>query len=81
MAIGQGQGSCDIGQAVERVYTAYRALSQEAVTISMSRNDPQTYDVAFRLMPNSAGSYGRIVDRIIEVAADAESGPANPYLI
>lgn len=81
VAIGQGQGACEPDKFVERVYTAYRALSQEAVTISMSRNDPQTYDVAFRLMPNSAGSYGRIVDRIIDVAADAESGPANPYLI
>ena len=77
VAVGPGKGGCATGQSVERVYTAYRALSQEAVTINMSRNDPQTYDVAFRLMPNDSGSYGRVVDRIIDAATQAT--PVSPY--
>ena len=77
VAVGPGKGGCGAGQSVERVYTAYRALSQEAVTISMSRNDPQTYDVAFRLMPSTTGSYGRVVDRIIE--ATTQETPVSPY--
>lgn len=80
VAVGPGLGSCEVGQSVERVYTAYRTISQEAVTVSMSRNDPQTYDVSFRLMPNSSGSYGRVVDRIIDDATVAGVEPADPYL-
>ena len=49
---------------VERVYTAYRALSIENVTVSAKRDEASMFEVSFRLLPEDAsGSYGKIVDR------------------
>ena len=64
VAIGAGTGDCDISSTVERVYTAYRALSIENVTVSAKRDEPSMFEVSFRLLPEDAsGSYGKIVDR------------------
>jgi hypothetical protein len=64
VAVGPGTGDCDESDSVERVYTAYRALSIENVTVSAKRDEPSMFEVSFRLLPEDAsGSYGKIVDR------------------
>lgn len=64
VAVGPGTGDCDISSNVERVYTAYRALSIENVTVSAKRDEASMFEVSFRLLPeDSSGSYGKIVDR------------------
>ena len=64
VAVGPGTGDCDASDTVERVYTAYRALSIENVTVSAKRDEPSMFEVSFRLLPEDAsGSYGKIVDR------------------
>ena len=64
VAVGPGTGDCDNSSTVERVYTAYRALSIENVTVSAKRNEPSMFQVSFRLLPeDTSGSYGKIVDR------------------
>jgi hypothetical protein len=64
VAVGPGTGDCDASDSVERVYTAYRALSIENVTVSAKRDEPSMFEVSFRLLPEDAsGSYGKIVDR------------------
>jgi secreted trypsin-like serine protease len=64
VAIGPGTGDCEDSLYVERVYTAYRALSIENVTVSAKRDEPSMFEVSFRLLPEDAsGSYGKIVDR------------------
>ena len=64
VAVGPGTGDCATSQDVERVYTAYRALSIENVTVSAKRDEPSMFEVSFRLLPEDAsGSYGKIVDR------------------
>jgi hypothetical protein len=65
VAIGPGTGDCAIGDQIERVYVAYRALSIESVTVSAKRDEPSMYEVSFRLLPNDSASYGKIVDRTI----------------
>lgn len=65
VAVGPGTGDCDLGSAIERVYVAYRALSIESVTVSAKRDEATMFEVSFRLLPNDAGSYGKIVDRVI----------------
>jgi hypothetical protein len=65
VAVGPGTGDCDLGSTRERVYVAYRALSIENVTVSAKRNEPSMFDVSFRLLPNSNGSYGKIIDRVV----------------
>lgn len=65
VAVGPGTGDCAIGSSIERIYVAYRALSIENVTVSAKRDAASTFDVSFRLLPNDAGSYGKIVDRTI----------------
>ena len=65
VAVGPGTGDCAIGDQIERVYVAYRALSIENVTVSAKRDEPTMFEVSFRLLPNDAGSYGKIVDRTI----------------
>jgi hypothetical protein len=66
IAVGPGSGNPNAtGTAqVERVYVANRALSIESVTISAKRNEPSMYEVSFRMLPASNGSYGKIVDRV-----------------
>jgi hypothetical protein len=65
VAVGPGTGDCAIGDQIERVYVAYRALSIENVTVSAKRDEPSMYEVSFRLLPNDSASYGKIVDRTI----------------
>jgi hypothetical protein len=65
IAVGPGTGDCAIGQDLERIYVAYRALSIENVTVSAKRDEPTMFEVSFRLLPNDAASYGKIVDRTV----------------
>ena len=65
VAVGPGTGNCAIGDEIERIYVAYRALSIESVTVSAKRDEPTMYEVSFRLLPNNSASYGKIVDRTI----------------
>ncbi len=64
VAVGPGTGDCEDSAYVERVYTAYRALSIENVTVSAKRDEASMFEVSFRLLPeDTSGSYGKIVDR------------------
>jgi hypothetical protein len=65
-AVGPGSGDPNAtgADAVERVYVANRALSIDSVTVSAKRDTPSMYEVSFRLLPASNGSYGKIVDRV-----------------
>ncbi len=66
VAVGPGTGDCAIGDQIERIYVAYRALSIESVTVSAKRDEPTMFEVSFRLLPSDASaSYGQIVDRTI----------------
>ena len=65
VAVGPGTGDCEAGSSIERIYVAYRALSIESVTVSAKRDEATMFEVSFRLLPNDAGSYGKIVDRTI----------------
>jgi hypothetical protein len=65
VAVGPGTGDCALGDQIERVYVAYRALSIENVTVSAKRDEATMFEVSFRLLPNDAASYGKIVDRTI----------------
>jgi hypothetical protein len=65
VAVGPGTGDCEAGSSIERVYVAYRALSIESVSVSAKRDESTMFEVSFRLLPNDAGSYGKIVDRTI----------------
>ena len=67
VAVGPGSGdpSATGADAVERVYVANRALSIDSVTVSAKRDTPSMYEVSFRLLPASNGSYGKIVDRVV----------------
>lgn len=51
------------GDSAQRVYVAYRALSIESVTVSAKRDEATMFEVNFRLLPNDAGAYGKIIDR------------------
>jgi hypothetical protein len=68
VAVGPGTGDCDNSANVERVYTAYRALSIENVTVSAKRDEASMFEVSFRLLPHDLGSYGKIVDRTWNIA-------------
>jgi hypothetical protein len=68
VAVGPGTGDCAIGDELERVYVAYRALSIESVTVSAKRDEATMFEVSFRLLPNDDASYGKIVDRTIPAA-------------
>ena len=64
VAVGPGTGDCVDSPFVERIYTAYRALSIENVTVSAKREEASMFEVSFRLLPEDvSGSYGKIVDR------------------
>ena len=64
VAVGPGTGDCADSAYVERIYSAYRALSIENVTVSAKREEASMFEVSFRLLPEDAsGSYGKIVDR------------------
>ena len=61
IAVGSGYGGSD--EVVERIYSAYRAISIENVSVSSKRDEATMFEVSFRLLPNNEGSYGKIVDR------------------
>jgi hypothetical protein len=63
VAVGPGTG--DPQTTKERVYVANRALSIENVTVSAKRDEPSMFEVTFRLLSASNGSYGKIVDRTL----------------
>jgi hypothetical protein len=71
IAVGPGLGNKDGFDATsptttdqqERVYIAYRAVSIDSVTVSAKRDSATAFEVNFRLLPDDAGSYGKIVDR------------------
>ena len=64
VAVGPGTGDCANSSTVERVYTAYRALSIENVTVSAKRDEASMFEVSFRLLPeDTSGAYGEIIDR------------------
>ena len=64
VAVGPGTGDCEDSAYIERVYTAYRALSIENVTVSAKRDEPSMFEVSFRLLPeDTSASYGKLVDR------------------
>jgi hypothetical protein len=64
VAVGPGTGDCADSAYVERVYTAYRALSVNNVSVTAKRDAPSEFAVTFRLLPEDmSGSYGKIVDR------------------
>jgi hypothetical protein len=65
VAVGPGTGDCAIGDQIERIYVAFRALSIESVTVAARRDEPTMFEVSFRLLPNDNASYGQIVDRTI----------------
>jgi hypothetical protein len=67
IAVGPGSGdpSATGADKVERVYVGHRVLSIENVTVSAKRDEPSMYEVTFRLLPASNGSYGKIVDRVV----------------
>jgi hypothetical protein len=67
IAVGPGSGdpSATGNAKVERVYVGHRVLSIENVTVSAKRDEPSMYEVTFRLLPASNGSYGKIVDRVV----------------
>jgi hypothetical protein len=70
VAVGPGTGDCEDSGTVERVYTAYRALSIENVTVSAKRDEASMFEVSFRLLPEDvSGSYGKIVDRTHTIAS------------
>jgi hypothetical protein len=70
LAVGPGTGDCEIGSALERVYVAYRALSIESVTVSAKRDEASMFEVSFRLLPDDLeGSYGKIVDRTVDISS------------
>lgn len=69
VAVGPGTGDCAIGDELERIYVAFRALSIESVTVGAKRDEATMFEVSFRLLPNDSASYGKIVDRTIPAAA------------
>ncbi len=70
VAVGPGTGDCAIGDQIERIYVAFRALSIESVTVAARRDEPTMFEVSFRLLPSDAtASYGQIVDRTIPASS------------
>ena len=64
VAVGPGSGNAANAATTERVYSAYRALSIENVTVSAKRDEASMFEVTFRLLPDDAtASYGKIIDR------------------
>jgi hypothetical protein len=56
-------GAPSITDQTERVYFAYRVVNISNVTVSAKRDTATMFDVEFRLLPDSNGAYGKIVDR------------------
>ena len=78
-AVGPGTGDCAVGDEIERIYLAFRAMSMDAVTVSVSRDAASTFDVTFRLLPAANGSYGRVIDRTFTFTTAAARGEASAF--
>lgn len=59
----EAKASAGINQYGERVYQAYRVLSVEGSTLSLSRSENAAIPVTFRALPAENGRYGKILDR------------------
>lgn len=64
-------GGLNGGNAVERVYVGYRALSMETVSVGIKRNEATVFPVTFRLLPSNVATsqdgnaiYGKVIDRV-----------------
>ena len=68
VAVGPGTGDCDAANGKERIFVLHRALSMDSVTVNVKRDTATTFEVSFRLLPNSLGSYGKMVDRTVGTA-------------
>jgi len=74
IAVGNAPTSVTGVVSAERVYYARRVLSVQQSAFSLARNNPTTFPVTFRLLPdgNSAYAgqeYGKIIDRVLTVTA------------
>jgi hypothetical protein len=72
--IAVGQAPTTVGASTERVYYARRVLSVQQSQFSLARNNPTTFPVTFRLLPDGntayAGQeYGKIIDRVLVASA------------
>lgn len=65
VAVGPGTGDCADSPDYERIYTAYRALSIENVSVMAKRDEATMFEVSFRLLPNDDAAYGKVVDRYV----------------
>ena len=65
VAVGPGTGDCNATNGKERIFVLHRALSMDSVTVNVKRDTATTFEVSFRLLPNSLGSYGKMVDRTV----------------
>ena len=68
VAVGPGTGDCNATNGKERIFVLHRALSMDSVTVNVKRDTATTFEVSFRLLPNSLGSYGKMVDRTVGTA-------------
>lgn len=68
VAVGPGTGDCTAANGKERIFVLHRALSMDSVTVNVKRDTATTFEVSFRLLPNSEGSYGKMVDRTVGTA-------------
>jgi hypothetical protein len=56
-------GGVDGNDQTERIYLAYRIVNISNVTVAAKRDSATMFDVEFRLLPDTNGAYGKIVDR------------------
>lgn len=61
--IAVGAGPQPTTGTTERIYKANRVLSIQNVTVAAKRDTATEFEVTFRLLPDSTGSYGKIIDR------------------
>jgi len=64
IAVGNAIENAAVNTYGERVYQAYRVLSVESSSHSMSRADATTIPVTFRALPADNGRYGSVRDRL-----------------
>lgn len=64
VAVGNAVENSSVNTYGERVYQAYRVLSVESVSTSMSRSEASVIPVTFRALPADNGRYGAVRDRM-----------------
>lgn len=64
IAIGNAVENTGTNSYGERVYQAYRVLSVESSSHTLSRSDATTIPVTFRALPADNGRYGTVRDRL-----------------